>query len=80
MLRDLSCNISVLKAFPSMENDVTGESGCVPTDVFALTGLDRVTSIDDNELLTESQNINSLLPLAWPARSDVLKTSQDSWV
>lgn len=69
MLRDLSCNISVLKAFPSVENDVTGESGCVPTDVFALTGLDRVTSIDDNELLTESQNINSYSP--WPGPSQV---------
>ena len=52
MLRDLSCNISVLKAFPSMENDVTGESDCVLTDVFAFTGLDRVTSIDDNDLST----------------------------
>lgn len=52
MLRDLSCNISVLKAFPSMENDVTGESDCVLTDVFAFMGLDRVTSIDGNDLST----------------------------
>ena len=52
MPRHLSFNISVLKAFPSMENDVTGESGCVLTDVFAFTGLDRMTSIDDNDLST----------------------------